>query len=80
MWTYHHRAHPQTDGVLVNNVFSFGDTSGRGGTSYSLMTINPFINRNFGGGWFIGSAPIATASWDAAARNGPCRSAPRPAV
>jgi hypothetical protein len=51
-------------GGLINNVFSFGGTAGRTGTSYSVMTINPFLNYNFGGGWFAGSAPIATASWD----------------
>jgi len=56
--------HPWVYGVLVNNVFSFGGTTGRGGTQYSLMTINPFANYNFGGGWFVGSAPIMTASWD----------------
>jgi hypothetical protein len=28
------------------------------------MTINPFVNYNFGGGWFVGSTPIMTASWD----------------
>jgi hypothetical protein len=55
---------PWVYGVLVNNVFSFGGTTVRGGTSYSVMTINPFANYNFGGGWFIGTAPIATASWD----------------
>jgi hypothetical protein len=52
-------------GALVNNVFSFGGTSGPGGTRYSLMTINPFVNYNFGGGWFVGTVPIMTANWDA---------------
>jgi hypothetical protein len=28
------------------------------------MTINPFLNYNFGGGRFIGASPITTASWD----------------
>jgi hypothetical protein len=55
---------PWVYGGLINNVFSFGGTTGRTGTSYSVMTINPFLNYNFGGGWFAGSAPIATASWD----------------
>jgi hypothetical protein len=31
---------------------------------YSVMTINPFVNYNFGGGWFIGTSPITTANWD----------------
>ena len=55
---------PWVYGALVNNVFSLGGTSGRGGTSYSLMTINPFVNYNFGGGWFVGTVPIMTANWD----------------
>lgn len=55
---------PWVYGALVNNVFSFGGTSGRGGTSYSVMTINPFVNYNFGGGWFVGTVPIMTANWD----------------
>jgi hypothetical protein len=57
-------AHPWVYGLLVNNVFSLGGTSGPGGTSYSIMTINPFVNYNFGGGWFLGTVPIITASWD----------------
>jgi len=35
------------------------------GTSYSLLTINPFFNYNFRDGWFVGSVPIITANWDA---------------
>lgn len=54
---------PWVYGVLVNNVFSFGGTSGPVGTRYSLMTINPFVNYNFPGGWFVGTVPIMTADW-----------------
>lgn len=56
-------AHPWVYGTLVNNAFSFGGTSGPHGTRYSVMTINPFVNYNFSGGWFVGTAPIITASW-----------------
>ena len=56
---------PWVYGGLINNVWSFGGTSGRGGTRYSTFTAQPFVNYNFGGGWFIGSAPIVTANWDA---------------
>jgi hypothetical protein len=56
-------AHPWVHGLLVNNVFSFGGTTGRGGTAYSIMTVNPFVNYNFGGGWFIGTVPVMTANW-----------------
>jgi|SRR5271166_607207 len=55
---------PWVYGVLANNVFSFGGTTGRGRTSYSLMTLNPFVNYNFGEGWFVGSNSIMTADWD----------------
>jgi hypothetical protein len=57
-------AGPIVAGTLINNVFSLGGTSGRGGTGYSMFTVNPFLNYNFGGGWFIGSAPIITANWE----------------
>jgi hypothetical protein len=59
-----HSALPWVYGLLVNNVFSLGGTSGPAGTHYSFMTINPFINYNFGGGWFVGTSPITTANWD----------------
>ena len=52
-------------GVLVNTVFSLGGTSGPAGTRYSLTTINPFFNYNFGGGWFRGTVPVITANWNA---------------
>ena len=57
-------SHPWVYGALVNNVFSLGGTSKPGGTRYSVMTVNPFVNYNFGEGWFVGSVPIITASWD----------------
>ena len=73
-------AHPWVYGLLVNTVFSLGGTSGdsstrrffltpigpsgRGGTSYTLTTINPFLNYNFDGGWFVGTSLITTANWD----------------
>ena len=56
-------AGPIVAGGLVNNVFSLGGTSGRGGTRYSLFTASPFFNYNFGGGWFVGTVPIITANW-----------------
>jgi len=56
---------PWVYGVLVNNVFSLGGTTGRGGTSYSVMTINPFVTYNLPGGWFVGSVPVVTANWQA---------------
>jgi hypothetical protein len=57
---------PIVAGVLVNNVWSFGGTSGLGGTRYNAFLTQPFFNYNFGGGWYVGTAPIATANWLAA--------------
>jgi hypothetical protein len=56
---------PWVYGALVNNVFSFGGTPAQGGTRYSLMTVNPFVNYNLSGGWFVGTVPVMTANWDA---------------
>lgn len=49
-------------GALVNNVFSFGGSTARG-TRYDTFTFNPFVNYNFGDGWFVGTVPIITANW-----------------
>src|SRR5271163_718335 len=62
-------AGPIVAGVLVNNVFSLGGTSGPGGTRYSLMTVNPFFNYNFGEGWYFGTSPIITANWQTSGNN-----------
>jgi len=49
--------------LLVNNVFSFGGIPGRGGTQYNNFLVEPFVNYNFGGGWWMGTSPIITANW-----------------
>lgn len=54
---------PWIAGVLVNNVWSFGGTSGRGGTNYKMFLTQPFANYNFGGGWYVGTSPIVIANW-----------------
>lgn len=54
---------PWVTGALVNNVWSFGGTSGPRGTRYDAFLLQPFVNYNFGAGWYIGSAPIITANW-----------------
>jgi hypothetical protein len=54
---------PWVAGALANNVWSFGGTSGSGGTRYNMFLMQPFVNYNFGGGWYVGSAPIITANW-----------------
>ena len=57
---------PWVAGALVNNVWSFGGTSGRSGTRYNMFLTQPFVNYNFGEGWYVGSSPIITANWLAA--------------
>ncbi|MBS0558807.1 MAG: neuromedin U [Proteobacteria bacterium] len=54
---------PWVAGVLVNNVWSLGGTSGRNGTRYNQFLTQPFVNYNFGEGWYVGSSPIVTANW-----------------
>ena len=55
--------HPWVYGGLINNVFSFGGTSGPTGTKYSLLTLQWILNYNFGDGWFFGTSPIITSNW-----------------
>ena len=55
---------PWVVGVLVNNVWSLGGTSGRFGTSYNNFLTQPFINYNFGAGWYVTTSPIVTANWE----------------
>ncbi len=53
---------PIVAGALFNNVWSLGGTSGPNGTKYAASLTQPFVNYNFGGGWFVGSALIITAN------------------
>jgi hypothetical protein len=54
---------PWVAGALANNVWSFGGTSGRGGSRYNTFLVQPFVNYNFGDGWYVGTSPIITANW-----------------
>ncbi len=54
---------PWVAGALVNNVWSFGGTSERDGSRYNTFLAQLFANYNFGGGWYVGTAPIITADW-----------------
>jgi hypothetical protein len=54
---------PWVCGVLVNNVWSLS-SSGQGG-SYSNFLVQPFVNYNFPGGFYVNSVPIITANWKA---------------
>jgi hypothetical protein len=51
---------PWVIGGIVNNVWSVaGDKS-------NTFLLQPFINYNFKGGWFVSTSPIITANWEAA--------------
>jgi hypothetical protein len=54
---------PWVYGVLVNNIWSL--SSNRQGGSYNNGLIQPFVNYNFDGGFYLTSAPIITADWKA---------------
>ena len=55
---------PWVAGVLANNVWSLGGTKGPGGNAYNNFLMQPFVNYNFGGGWYVTSSPIVTAAWE----------------
>jgi hypothetical protein len=50
-------------GALVNTIWSFGGTKGL--NSYNTSLFEPFINYNFGHGWFVYSDPNIVANWQA---------------
>jgi len=60
---------PWVAGAVANNVWSFGGTPGLAGTRYNTFLVQPFVNYNFGGGWYVTSAPIITANWLTAGNN-----------
>ncbi len=53
---------PWVSGVLVNNVWSLGNSDQ---PSYNNGLIQPFTNYNLSGGTYINSAPMITVNWDA---------------
>jgi hypothetical protein len=54
---------PWVYGVLANNIWSL--SSDKQGGSFSNGLIQPFINYNFEGGFYLTTAPIATVDWKA---------------
>jgi hypothetical protein len=54
---------PWVYGVLANNIWSL--SSNQQGGSYNNGLIQPFVNYNFEGGFYLTSAPIATVNWKA---------------
>lgn len=54
---------PWVLGVLANNIWSFAGDNDRPDVNQLLLQY--FINYNFEGGWYLTSAPINTANWEA---------------
>ena len=54
---------PIVAGALVSQLWSFAGDSNR--EDISLLTVQPFFNYNFAGGWYATTSPIITANWQA---------------
>jgi hypothetical protein len=55
---------PWVVGALVNNQWSF---AGWGHQQVNQMTLQPFLNYNFGEGWYVTSSPVIMGNWTARA-------------
>jgi hypothetical protein len=51
-------------GALVNQIWSFAGDRAR--TAVSAFLVQPFVNYNLPGGWYLVSSPIITANWQRA--------------
>jgi len=53
-------------GGLISQIWDFAGSSNDGSDAdISLLVAQPFANYNFDGGWYLSSAPIITANWEA---------------
>ena len=53
-------------GALAAQMWDVGSSGNDGSEEdISLTVIQPFVNYNFGGGWYVVSAPVITANWEA---------------
>lgn len=55
---------PWSLGLLMGNLWSFAGASNR--ASINQLFLQPFITYNLSDGWYLTTAPIATANWRAA--------------
>jgi len=55
---------PWSMGVLIRQLWSFAGDDDR--VDVNQFLIQPFVNYNFDGGWFLFSDPTVTANWQAA--------------
>ena len=54
---------PWVLGALINNVWSFAGDSDR--RDVNQMLLQPFVNYNLPDAWYVVTAPIITADWEA---------------
>jgi hypothetical protein len=54
---------PWVIGALINNVWSFAGDDNR--KAVNQMLLQPIINYNLPGGWYVNSVPMITADWKA---------------
>jgi hypothetical protein len=54
---------PWVAGALVQNVWSYAGAGGR--EDVNAFLLQPFLNYNLPGGWYLTSSPIITANWRA---------------
>ncbi len=58
---------PWVAGLIVSNVWSFAGDNDRGDVNFFLAQY--FVNYNMDHGWYLVSAPILTANWEASSGN-----------
>jgi len=58
---------PWVYGGLINQIWSFAGDNDR--ADVSQMLLQPFVNYNMPDGWYLVSAPIITANWEASSDN-----------
>lgn len=56
---------PMVFGALANNVWSFASAGNTDKPQVNQMLLQPFFNYNLRKGWYLTSAPIITANWEA---------------
>jgi len=54
---------PWVIGALINNVWSFAGDGDR--QAVNQMLLQPFVNDNVPGGWYVNAVPKITADWEA---------------
>jgi hypothetical protein len=53
---------PWVVGAVANNLFSIAGEEDR--TDVNQLLVQPFVNYNFAGGWYLTASPVITADWE----------------